>query len=370
MQKIKFRTLSLLVLVGILGSGRFSADRIISGLTSEISPKSEIGSSKTNSAPKFDQVLGVIFNDEAVARGSGGRSGGGSFRRSSPSNNPPARSNSGSNSAPIQPNRSGGNTIIAPIFIPGGGGYYNNPGYGNNYSSSNNYGNNSGGGWIALIIILLGIGGIGFLVYRLIKSMNFGGNAGGSELSNNKVTVSKLQVGLLAEARKIQHELSEISLGADTDSPEGLTVLLQEAAIALLRTPENWVYVSASSQSLDRDQAEGLFNNLSVAERSKFSAETLVNVGGRTRTSQNFKPDPSKDPAAYIVVTLLIGTEYDQPLFAKVNSRETLQKALEKMAGVSPEALSIFELLWTPQADSDALTADEMLTEYADMVSI
>ncbi len=40
------------------------------------------------------------------------------------------------------------------------------------------------------------------------------------------------------------------------------------------------------------------------------------------------------------------------------------------MAGVSAEALSVFELLWTPQSESDALTSDEMLTEYTDMVSI
>jgi uncharacterized membrane protein len=201
--------------------------------------------------------------------------------------------------------------------------------------------------------------------------MNVGGSGIiGSELANNKVTISKLQVGLLAEARAIQRELVEISLDADTDTSEGLVLLLQEAAIALLRTPENWVYVSASSQSTNRDQAENLFNSLSVAERTKFSAETFVNVNGRVRTKQNYKADLDQDPAAYIVVTLLVGTEYDKPLFDKVNSRETLQKALEKMAGVSAEALSVFELLWTPQSESDALTSDEMLTEYTDMVSI
>ncbi len=307
----------------------------------------------------------TIFNNPAIdpveARRSGGRTGGGSFRRS-PSSNTPIRSNP----APIQtnPNRSNNNTIIAPIFIPGSGGYNNNSG--GYYSGSSG----DGSGFV-IVMVLLGIGGLGFLVYRTLKMMNAGGGIiGGSELDNNKVTISKLQVGLLAEARAIQQELSEISLGADTDTPEGLVILLQEAAIALLRTPENWVYVSASSQATDRDQAEGLFSNMSVTERSKFSAETLVNVNGRVRNNQNYKPELDRDPAAYIVVTLLVGTEYDRPLFDKVNSRETLQKALENMAGVSPEALSVFELLWTPQSEADALTSDEMLTEYTDMVSI
>lgn len=305
-------------------------------------------------------------NDRAEARRSGGRTGGGSFRRS-PSTNSPIRSNP----APIQtnPNRSNNNTIIAPIFIPGSGGYNNNNGYNNN--SGGYYSGSSDGSGFVIVMVLLGIGGLGFLVYRTLKMMNVGGGiAGGSELDNNKVTISKLQVGLLAEARAIQQELAEMALDADTDTPEGLVVLLQEAAIALLRTPENWVYVSANSQATDRDRAEGLFSNMSVTERSKFSAETLVNVNGRVRNNQSYKAELDQDPAAYIVVTLLVGTEYDRPLFDKVNSRETLQKALESMAGVSPEALSVFELLWTPQSQADALTSDEMLTEYTDMVSI
>ncbi len=278
MQTIKFRTLTtsllILVLINTFGS-------------------SLLKSSDQNSNRTSENIFGAIFNDRAEARRSGGRSGGGSFRRSPSPSNSPTRSNS----SPIQPSqpRQGGNTIIAPIFIPGGG-FNNNSGYRSSSSSD--------GSWIVLLIVLLGIGGIGFLIYWVFKSMNAGnsGTLGNSELNNNKVTISKLQVGLLAEARAIQRELVEISLDADTDTSEGLVLLLQEAAIALLRTPENWVYVSASSQSTNRDQAENLFNSLSVAERTKFSAETFVNVNGRVRTNQNYKADLDQDPAAYIVV--------------------------------------------------------------------
>jgi uncharacterized membrane protein len=344
MQTIKFPTLTTSLLILVLVN--------------------TFGSSILNNFQRSSKnSLEAVFNDRAEARRSGGRTGGGSFRRSPSPSNSPTRSNS----SPIQPSqpRQGGNTIIAPIFIPGSGGGYNNN------SGGYNSGSSSDGSGFVILMVLLGIGGLGFLVYRVLKMMNVGGSGIiGSELDNNKVTISKLQVGLLAEARAIQQELVEISLDADTDTPEGLVLLLQEAAIALLRTPENWVYVSASSQSTNRDQAENLFNSLSVAERTKFSAETFVNVKGRVRTNQNYKADPDQDPAAYIVVTLLVGTEYDKPLFDKVNTRETLQKALEKMAGVSADALSVFELLWTPQSESDALTSDEMLTEYTDMVSI
>ncbi|AFY74354.1 putative membrane protein [Synechococcus sp. PCC 7502] len=339
MQNIKFRKLTtslmLLVFINTIGSNLFKH-----------SPNSSAIDRKNN--------LATIFNDRAEARSTGARTGGGSFRRSSPSNSSPIRSNP----APIQPNRTGGNnTIIAPIFIPGSGGYNN--GYRSSSSSSD-------GSWLVFLIVILALAGTGYLIYRVLRATN----VGVSELDNNKVTISKLQVGLLAEARVIQSQLTELSLDADTETPEGLLMLLQESAIALLRTPENWVYVSSSSQATTRDKAEDLFNSLSIAERTKFSTETLVNMNGRVRTSNNYKNDPDQAPAAYIVVTLLIGTEYDQPLFGQINSREALQNALEKIAGISGEALSVFELLWTPQTETDALTYDEMLSEYTDMVAI
>jgi uncharacterized membrane protein len=196
-----------------------------------------------------------------------------------------------------------------------------------------------------------------------------GGIGGNPELDKDIVTVSKLQIALLAEARSIQSQLSQVSLSADTATPEGLVRLLQESALALLRTPENWAYVSASSQAVHRHQAEQIFNRLSIEERSKLSVETLVNVGGRT-SRQQVHPDPSEDPAAYIVVTLLVGTEDDKRLFGEVWSREALQQALKRIAAVTSNYLLKFELLWSPQLETDSLTYDELLSEYTTMVQI
>jgi len=70
------------------------------------------------------------------------------------------------------------------------------------------------------------------------------------------------------------------------------------------------------------------------------------------------------------VVTLLIGTEDDQPLFDTVYSPEDLETALKKVAATTPEYLLVFELLWCPQDASDSLTYEELLTEYTDMLQI
>lgn len=292
--------------------------------------------------------LKLNFGQVAEAKRGGGRSGGGSFR-SSPSRSSPSRSRSFSNSDSSDGRYSTGRSVYV-----GGGGYYYSPMP------------------VITLIIILGIFAITIMwaIRTSTNSTNSTNNViGNSEVDNNIVTVSKIQVGLLAQARAIQTQLSEYSLNTDTQTPEGLAQLLQEAALALLRTPENWMHVSASSKTVrSREAAQIIFNQLSIEERSKFSAETLTNVNGIRRIQDNSQQD--NDPGSYIVVTLLIGTENDRPLFGNVYSTQELKQALERIAATPPEYLTAFELLWTPQSEIESLTSDELLTEYTNLMQI
>jgi uncharacterized membrane protein len=306
------------------------------------------------SVPKISDIPEALqFNPAAYAARSGGRSRGGSFNRS------PARSNSPSRNQGSDP---GGNPGGGTVFVPGGG-YYGGGYYGG--------GGSSVGGFVLLIIALMLLGGTGFVIWMLLQA-NKGKKKGiaGGELENDIVTVSKIQVALLAEGRAIQSQLAEIVQNADTETPEGLQQEVQEAVLALLRMPENWSHVLASSETVkSREEAERLFNQRSMAERGKYSTETLTNVGGKL-AQKEYTIDPEKEPASYIVVTLLLGTADDQPLFKEIRSTEALKEALEKLASVNTEYLMVFELIWTPQADGDSLTYDEMLMEYPDMLQI
>jgi uncharacterized membrane protein len=269
----------------------------------------------------------VLQGDRAEARSSGGRSRGGSFSRpSSPSrsapepsyrNNPapsynnPPRYNDPYYNDPYYPRS-------APVPIPV-------PGYG------------YGGGSSLLLLLLLGGGGIlPIVLFYLTRSRissggqgyssGYNGYSGGNgysdsnytgnrEIDNDIVTVTRLQVALLSQARYIQDSLTDYTLNADTGTPEGLTELLQESVLALLRSPENWSHVRVNSQTVkSREAASQMFEQISLEERSKFSAETLANVGGRVRR-QALPTNDDDAPAAYIVVTLLLGTADDRPLF-------------------------------------------------------
>lgn len=280
----------------------------------------------------------IVLTNAVYAKSSGGRSRGGSFQKSTPRS-----SNSNRNS-------SGGYSSGGGVYIPSGG-----------YSSTPA----TGFGLLLPMLLLLGFGG--GAVWMLLSAQK---GISTTELDNDKVTVSRVQVALLAQGKAIQAQLSEIVENAETDTPEGLQQELQEAALALLRMPENWSHVLASSQVVkSREEAETIFNQASIAQRSNFSAETLTNVGGKV-ARKTFAPVLDQDPASYIVVTLLVGTADDRPLFGEVRTVEALKETLERLASINAEYLMVFELLWSPQAEADSLTYDELLTEYTDMVQI
>src|SRR4028119_428686 len=192
-----------------------------------------------------------------------------------------------------------------------------------------------------------------------------------NELDNDIVTVSKLQVAVQSSALSLQSELSELTLEADTETTQGLRKLLEEAALVLLRNADNWTHVLGSSQTIDRrEEAETVFSRLSIEERSKFSAETLTNVDGKIRQREVVESDRNQGTTAYIVVTLLIGTADDRPLFVKIDSAQAMQEALKNVAAMRSDYLMVFELLWSPQVETDTLTEAELATEYADLVAI
>jgi hypothetical protein len=77
------------------------------------------------------------------------------------------------------------------------------------------------------------------------------------------VTISKLQVALLADAKQVQIELSELSLDTDTNSHEEIMNLLQESCLVLLRNADNPIMLG---EPLLRDRLLMLQKNPELGE--------------------------------------------------------------------------------------------------------
>ena len=308
--------------------------------------------------------------DKPIAKSSGGRSSGGSFKKRSSGSSSPRKSSPTRSSGSSSPKKSSPRpTYNSRPRTSSPSRSYSSPSYRNSYT---HHSGSSSNGFLLLLLLLL-FGGITFaVIFIAFKSIfaNFSSeNQNERERDNNIVTLSKLQVALLADAKDVQKDLSELSLSIDTDTDEGLVELLRESVLVLLRNSDYWNYVLSGSDSLHIDKAESAFQNLSVAERSKFSAETLSNFDGQIRQREAIQPDEN-DIAAYIVVTLILGTADDKPLFGKIHSKEELQLVLENLASMRDDYLMKFELLWSPQTEEDSLTYDELITEYTDMIKL
>lgn len=282
---------------------------------------------------------------------SGGRIGGGSFR--TPTRiAPPSRTYS-------PPGGYGGGY---------GGGYYPGGGFGFPFLVPI-FG--VGGGFGGLFTILIFISIAGFLV-RSFRSIQSDGS--GYDLSSPTVSVTKLQVGLLAEARSLQADLNRIAEIADTGTSAGLAQVLQESTLALLRHPEYWVYAGGQTQLTSLAAAENQFNHLALAERSKLSSETLSNYDNLLRHAEAKKALASsgdlatldREPGEYIIVTFLVAAQGKQQLPA-INSSQDLRQAISQLGSVPSDNLLAIEVLWTPQAEGDTLSSDDVIAQYPDL---
>ena len=280
--------------------------------------------------------------------------------------------------------RIGGGSFSAPsrsYSSPSGGGY--GGGYSGGYRSPG-YGYGGGGFGFPFLLPFVGYGGGGLfsiLIFFAIASFivrSFQSAVVGSEEgygSTSTVSVAEVQVGLLANARELQPELNRLALTADTSTASGRATVLQEATLALLRHPEYWVYGATNSQKASLEAAEAKFNQFSLTERSKFTAETLTNVDNVIDESQKALGGETKDGALqlkegdtgeYIVATVIVGATGNLDL-PTINGTDEMRQALQQIGSLGSDRLLAVEILWTPQADGDTLSSDDILAYYPNL---
>lgn len=298
-------------------------------------------------------IVLVFGQAQSALAASGGRIGGGSFRTPSPSFSSPGRSYS------------------SPGGGYGGGGYYPGGGFGYGYPFLIPSIGIGGFGSLFTVLIFLSIAG--FLV-RTLRSARSSDSDYGYDGASSTVSLAKLQVGLLSEARSLQADLNRIAEAADTSSTAGLSQVLQETTLALLRHPEYWAYANSQIQQTNLLSAENQFNRLALTERSKFSAETLSNVDNLLKQAEARQALAAggelatleREPGEYIVVTMLVATEGKLQLPA-INDTQDLRQAISQIGSVSSERLMALEVLWTPQAEGDTLSADDVIAQYPEL---
>ena len=65
-------------------------------------------------------------------------------------------------------------------------------------------------------------------------------------------------------------------------------------------------------------------------------------------------------------MTILVGVQGNLEL-PKINDSEDLRSGLRQIGGIGSDRLLAVEVLWTPQAEGDILTTDDILAQYPDL---
>jgi len=314
----------------------------------------------------------LLDTEAFAARRTGGRAGGKSgFSRSSPSSQPSAPGDySRSRDYGRDYTRDRDTTTYVPVPFGGGGPFW--------YSSPRYYpGWGVGGGMGSLLFWALIVGAlvfVGVLLFSRMSQMKYRASPGGAEPASKGLAAAhiiKFQLALLSAARELQEELNKLAETADTDDPTGLQLLLQETTLALIRHPEYWMQAEVKGLSTPSyEAAESKFDELVMAERAKFSEETLSNVEGRVRKRESKQNGEAVEVSDYIVVTLIVATTRTtlQPLPAI--QTEDLQKFLTALGSLSAQELLAVEVLWTPQNTTDVLTEEDLLVGYPELKQV
>ena len=297
--------------------------------------------------PLMALVLAVVlvFGPASGAwAAAGGRIGGGGFRAPAPRMSPSPRS-----------------------YAPGGGGgYYPGGGFGMPFLFPF-IGIGGGFGGLFTLLIFMAIANV--VVRGLRGATSDDGYDASMGSSNPPVAVAKLQVGLLAEARKLQEDLNRLATTADTGTSQGLAKLLQETTLSLLRHPDYWAYATSEDKKTRMLSAEQEFNRYTLSARSRFSEETISNVNNQiTQAAPKaaLPGDTDQAPGEYILATVVVATQGKLDL-PNISSTADLRQALSQIGAVSSENLLAVEVLWTPQQSGETLSSDELVAQYPEL---
>jgi uncharacterized membrane protein len=191
------------------------------------------------------------------------------------------------------------------------------------------------------------------------------GRGSTSTPSGKPITVATVQVALLGSTPRLQEELKQVAEKADTNSQYGLKLLLQDAALLLLRNPDFSVYGSVSSSKHESaTDAERAFDDISLQSQSKYQEETLSNTPRRNWQETSRGRREGDAPNEYIVVTLLASSSVRPELPRSVESQDDVLKALRALASIPEESVQAAEVVWTPQKEEDCLSQEELLQYY------
>lgn len=187
-----------------------------------------------------------------------------------------------------------------------------------------------------------------------------------------KIGVSMVQVAIDARSRRfVQEALTKMVAASDTASKQGLARLLAAAARALTASKVAWIY--CGSQRFDAMpplEARATHTRVALDARARFQTELVRKTDGNTRTAQ--APDlvaREHEGEGVVVVSLVVAT-YAKLRAAPAARAADIEQLLADFAALSPADLVALELIWSPAAENDRMSTDELEARYPELTRL
>lgn len=256
----------------------------------------------------------------------------------------------------------------APSSPPSGsGGGYGGGGYGSGWGGGGGFpsfgffpvvGGGGGGGLFGILIVVV------FVLIAMSALRRSTAGIGGGRAVRGDARAVKVQL-LLSEGDMVKRDLQRVAAQGETGSAAGLTRMLNEAALSVLRHPERWSYGFLEQTAGDPQSAGAQVGAWATEARSAFTDQTTANYGGFQQGSPRLSK--REEGGVYLAVTIAVAAYRLAPLGNGSGSSvdaEALRQALFALAGVQPGELIRMEVAWSPDVEGEFLTEDQALLKY------
>lgn len=195
------------------------------------------------------------------------------------------------------------------------------------------------------------------------------------------ISVGRVQLGFDAMATVgLRDRIERTVREADVGSSMGIWRMGQQVLSSVLAELDHVAYASFFEESeRPPEEGEAAFNRLTNDARSMFEREIVRRDQKGLQTTQRnsdkatelLDEDGDFGIAEYFIVTLITAAQAGPiGLPETLGPQEDVENGLKAMYAVGPDRHVGFEVVWTPAAESDILTRDELLTDYPQLAPL
>jgi uncharacterized membrane protein len=187
-----------------------------------------------------------------------------------------------------------------------------------------------------------------------------------------RVDLSALQLAIDWRARRfVQAELAKLAGSSDTTSKEGRAALLRAATTALASVKLAWLYAGARNYTpMDRSLAQFEFQRIANDLRASFRQELVHAAAGNVVTVEAMGVRAREHEGPGVVLVSVVVAARKEIFDVDARRSGSIETLLLSLSGLAPDDLVAVSIVWTPAAEEDRMSTDELEARHRHLVKI